>query len=77
MKKFKKENLMEILMKGEYSKSSFRRAVEIAYMSDGVTKYIKEKNVCFEQGSGRIASIPIDIVEDIIGVELQLSRRVA
>lgn len=78
MKKFKKEkDLMEILMKGEYNKSRFRRAVEIAYMSEDVTKYIKEKNVCFEQGSGRVASIPIDIVEDIIGVELQLSRRVA
>lgn len=76
MKKFKKD-LIEVLKEGDYSKSSFRRAVEMAYMSDGVTKYIKEKNVCFEQGSGRIASIPIDIVEDIIGVELQLSRRVA
>ena len=76
MKKFKKD-LIEVLKEGDYSKCSFRRAVEIAYMSEGVTKYIKEKNVCFEQGSGRVASIPIDIVEDIIGVELQLSRRVA
>ena len=76
MKKFKKD-LIEVLKEGDYSKSSFRRAAEIAYMSEGVTKYIKEKNVCFEQGSGRVASIPIDIVEDIIGVELQLSRRVA
>ena len=41
MKKLKKD-LIEILMKGEYNKSSFRRAVEIAYMSEGVTKYIKE-----------------------------------
>ena len=44
---------------------------------DYYTKYIKEKNVCFEQGSGRVASVPIDIVEDVIGVELKLSRRVA
>ena len=76
MKKFKKD-LIEILKEGEYNKSNFRRAVEMAYMNEGVTKYIKEKNVCFEQGSGRVASVPIDIVEDIIGVELQLSRRVA
>ena len=36
MKKLKKD-LIEILMKGEYNKSRFRRAVEIAYMSEDVT----------------------------------------
>lgn len=78
MKKFKKEkDLIEILMKGEYNKSSFRRAVEKAYMSEKIVKYTIANDVCFEQGSGRVASVPIDIVEDVIGVELQLSRRVA
>lgn len=76
MKKFKKD-LIEVLKEGDYSKSSFRRAVEMAYMSEKIVKYTIANDVCFEQGAGRKVFVPIDIVEDVIGVELQLSRRVA
>ena len=46
-------------------------------MDDSFTKYIIKNNVCFEQGSGRVAYVPVDIVEDIIGTELAISRRAA
>lgn len=69
--------IMEILKGEKYGSCKFRRAVEKAYMSSSFVKYIVGNNVVFEQGSGRKVSIPVDIVEDIIGVEIQLSRRAA
>lgn len=75
---FKKDvEVLEVLKGGEYGSSSFRRAVEKAYMSDSFEKYMIGNNVYFEQGSGRIAVVPKDIVEDILGVEPQVSRRAA
>lgn len=72
-----KMDVMEILKGEKYGSCKFRRAVEKAYMSSSFVKYIVGNNVVFEQGSGRKVSIPVDIVEDIIGVEIQLSRRAA
>lgn len=72
-----KKEVMEILKGERYGSSSFRKAVEKAYMSSNFTKYLVGNNVVFEQGSGRCVSIPVDIVEDILGVEVQLSRRAA
>lgn len=72
-----KKDVMEILKGEKYGSCKFRRAVEKAYMSSSFVKYTVGNNVVFEQGSGRKVSIPVDIVEDIIGVEIQLSRRAA
>ena len=46
-------------------------------MSDQFTVYILKNMVVFEQGAKRIVKVPVDIVEDIIGTELQISRRAA
>ena len=80
MKKFLKGNkkeVMEILKEEKYGSSSFRRAIEKAYMSSSFTKYTVGNNVVFEQGASRKVSVPLDIVEDIVGVKVQLSRRAA
>ena len=61
----------------KFGSYKFRRAIETAYMDESFTKYIIKNNVCFEQGSGRVAYVPVDIVEDIIGTELAISRRAA
>lgn len=76
-KLLKQGEILEVLKVGGYGKSEFRRAIEIAYMSDEFEKYVVGNNVVFKQGSGRTVTIPMDIVEDVIGVELQISRRVA
>jgi hypothetical protein len=69
--------VLEVLKMGNYGSSSFRKAIEKAYMSDSFTKYIVGNSIIFEQGSGRLVKVPADIVEDVIGTELQVSRRVA
>lgn len=76
-KMFKKEEVLEILKKGSFGSQKFRKAVERAYMSENIVKYVIGKNVHFEQGSGREAIVPYDIVEDIIGTNLDLPRRAA
>ncbi len=69
---FKKEETMEILMKGEFGSNKFRKAVIKAYSNYKIETYLKGKNVIFKQGSGRVAKVPVDIVEDIIGTEVQV-----
>ena len=76
-KNLKKRELLDVLKGASYGSHKFRRAVEKAYMDDSFIKYIINNNVCFEQGSGRIAYVPLDIVEDIIGTDLAISRRAA
>ncbi|MGN1012428.1 MAG: hypothetical protein ACI4ON_01185 [Clostridia bacterium] len=76
-KNFKNEEVFKVLKGASYGSHKFRRAVEKAYMDDRFIKYIINNSVCFEQGSGRVAYVPLDIVEDIIGTELALSRRAA
>ena len=52
--------------------SGFRSSVKPC-----LTKLKKGKNVLFEQGSGRVAIVPVDIVEDIIGTKVELFSRAA
>ncbi len=78
VKKLLKEGkIIEVLKMASFGSTEFRKAVQKAYMSNDYEKYIVGKDVCFEQGSGRVAKVPMDIVEDIIGTAMQLSRRVA
>ncbi len=74
---FKKEETMEILKRGEFGSNKFRKAVQKAYSDFKIEKYQKGKNVVFEQGSGRVALVPVDIVEDIIGTKVELFSRAA
>lgn len=74
---FKKEETMEILKRGEFGSSKFRKTVEKAYSDFKIEKYQKGENVIFEQGSGRVASVPVDIVESIIGTKVELFSRAA
>lgn len=76
-KNLKKEGILEVLKGEKFGSYKFRRAIEKAYMDESFIKYIIKNNVCFEQGSGRVAYVPVDIVEDIIGTELAISRRAA
>ena len=73
----KKEDTFNVLKEGNYGNYTFRKAVQKAYMSDQFTVYIVKDMVAFEQGAKRIVKVPVDIVEDIIGTELQISRRAA
>ncbi|MBO5478031.1 MAG: hypothetical protein J6A15_09830 [Clostridia bacterium] len=71
------EDLLETLRNESYGSRKFEKAVQKAYMSNSFDKYLVGTNLVFEQGANRRVSIPADIVEDIIGVELQVSRRAA
>lgn len=73
----KKEETFNVLKEGKSGSYAFRKAVQKAYMSENFTKYLVKDMVVFEQGAKRIVKVPVDIVEDIIGTELQLSRRAA
>ena len=44
---------------------------------ENVEKYIVGSNVIFQQGAGRNILVPIDIVQDIIGIIPDIPRRVA
>lgn len=77
MNLFKRKEEFEVLKEGDYGSYAFRKAVQKAYMSDQFTVYIVKDMVVFEQGAKRIVKVPVDIVEDIIGTELQISRRAA
>lgn len=71
----KKGEIIETLNEGKYDSRRFKRAVETAYLDSSFTLFIKDNNVIFEQGSGRIAVIPLDIVKDIIKVKIDLPIR--
>ena len=75
---FNQENLLYFLVKEDnWGTYKFRKILQKAYMSETVEKYIVGRNVIFQQGAGRKVSIPIDIVEDILGVVSDFPRRVA
>jgi len=73
----KRKDTFEILMEGNYGSSKFRKAVQKAYMDISFTKYKVRDMVVFNQGAYRGVAIPLDIVEDIIGVKLEISERAA
>ncbi len=74
---FKKQDLLEILKEGKFGTSNFKKAVEKAYISNKFKIYRVGKMIYFEQGSGRVAKVPMDIVEDAIGCEVQVDLRAA
>ena len=74
----KKENLLYYLgSEVNFGSSRFRKCLQKAYMSESIDKYLVGNNVVFKQGSGRTVYVPRDIVEDIIGISIDLPRRVA
>ena len=74
----KKENLLYYLgSEVNFGSSRFRKCLQKAYMSESIDKYLVGNNVVFKQGSGRTVYIPRDIVEDIIGISIDLPRCVA
>ena len=78
MKNLKQENLVFYLQKEEnWGANKFRKCVQKAYISEKVEKYLVGTNVVFQQGFNRKAVIPVDIVEDILGIAVELPRRVA
>lgn len=78
MKTLKQENLVFYLQnEGNWGASKFRKCVQKAYISETVEKYLVGTNVVFQQGFNRKAVIPVDIVEDILGITIELPRRVA
>ncbi len=71
------ENLVYFLGGENFGSFRFRKLLQKAYMSENVLKYIVGNNVIFEQGANRKVEVPIDIVEDILGIIPDLPRRVA
>ncbi len=77
MKFFNKKNTYEILKEGRYDTIAFRKAVRLAYLSEKFNIYRVNDSVIFEQGAFRKVLVPVDIVEDIIGVEVSVPTRTA
>lgn len=71
------ENLIYFLGGENFGSFRFRKLLRKAYMSEGVEKYIVGNDVVFQQGAGRKVEVPVDIVEDILGIVPDLPRRVA
>lgn len=64
----------------EENRNSFKylKAIRKAYLDFSIEGYIVGDNVIFEKGANRSVSIPIEIVEEAIGMEVSLPvRRVA
>lgn len=76
-RRLNEENLVYFLGGENFGSFRFRKLLQKAYMSENVLKYIVGNNVIFQQGAGRKVLVPIDIVQDIIGIIPDLPRRVA
>ncbi len=74
---FKKQEMLEVLKEGNFGSNKFRKALEKAYLSEKFHIYRVGKMICFEQGSGRVAQVPVDIVEDVLGCEVEVDLRAA
>lgn len=77
MRRLNEENLVYFLGGENFGSFRFRKLLQKAYMSENVEKYIVGSNVIFQQGAGRNILVPIDIVQDIIGIIPDIPRRVA